>query len=60
MFDTEMPHHDSDDKTELRLEVYQNPINKIDDYFEYSHESEQDKRYVMACLNKLTKDLKII
>ncbi len=39
------------------LRKYQTAINKIDDYFEYSNESEKDKTFVREVLSKLTKDL---
>lgn len=32
---------------------YQAAINRIDDYFEYSHKSEVDKKYVMGVIDKL-------
>ena len=40
-----------------RLEAYQKAVNKIDDYFEYRHESEVDKSEVRVILSQLTKNL---
>ena len=42
------------------LELYQQAINKIDDYFEYSMESKKDQKKVQAILAELTKALKDI
>lgn len=47
-------------KTDKALKAYQNAINKIDDYFEYSNESERDKAVVRAHLAELTQNLKAI
>lgn len=33
---------------EIRLEVYEKTINEIQDYFEYRHDSDRDKAYVMS------------
>lgn len=33
-------------------------INEIGDYFEYSYKSEDDKKFVIGRLDKLTADLK--
>ena len=44
-------------KQEAALEKYQHAINSIDDYFEYRHESDHDKEFVMKTLDRLTHDL---
>lgn len=41
-------------KTEGALTLYANAINKIDDYFEYRCNSEQDRREVYKTLGNLT------
>ena len=47
-------------KLEKRLAAYEQAINRIDDYFEYRHESELDKGYVRGVLESLTNKLKSI
>ena len=42
--------------TERLLQAYQRAINKIDDYFEYRHESEQDKIFITKTLDVLTNE----
>lgn len=40
--------------------AYVNAINKLDDYFEYRHESARDKAFVMGVIDNLTRQLKEI
>lgn len=47
-------------KDEKRLQIYQDAINRIDDYFEYRHESCVDKAFVMDVLDSLSNRLKSI
>lgn len=42
------------------LLAYQQTINRIDDYFEYSNQSAEDKLFVRAQLAKLTNTLREI
>lgn len=44
-------------KDEHRLQLYQDTINRIDDYFEYRYESVVDKDHVQSVLNTLTTKL---
>ena len=44
-------------ETNRLLSLYMKAINRIDDYFEYRHQSEVDKKYVVDVLNQLTIDL---
>lgn len=43
----------------IRVEEYEQAINKIDDYFEYAHESDKDKRFVMDVLSDLSTKLEM-
>ena len=43
---------------QLILKVYQKAVNKLDDYFEYSHDSNKDKARVMAILSSLRNELR--
>jgi len=43
---------------ETRLTIYEQAINRIDDHFEYRHESEKDKNFVRRTLAMLTSQLK--
>ena len=43
---------------EIYLESYATAINSIDDYFEYSNESDVDKEVVMRIIDNLTNKLK--
>lgn len=45
-------------KLESRLKIYERAINSIDDHFEYMHESDSDKRFVMVVIDSLTDKLK--
>lgn len=45
-------------KLELRIKAYEQAINRIDDYFEYRHDSETDKTYVMDIIDGLAYRLK--
>ena len=47
-------------KTQQMLKAYQEALNKIDDYFEYSNESEKDKKKVRKVLSELTEELRKI
>jgi hypothetical protein len=38
--------------------LYRKAINQIDDYFEYTSESEKDRKFVYSVLNALTDKLK--
>ena len=40
------------------LTIYQNAINKIDDYFEYSSESKVDQKKVYQIIGNMSDDLK--
>lgn len=42
---------------EQYLQHYQNAINKIEDYFEYSNQSEKDKLVVMEIVDELSRNL---
>ena len=42
------------EKTQKWLDCYMSAINKIDDYFEYTNESQRDKKYVREVLSELT------
>ena len=42
---------------EEKLKHYQWAINKIDDHFEYSHESKKDQQKVHSILRQLTERL---
>lgn len=48
------------EKYRERLEAYQDAINAIDDYFEYSYHSEIDKIEVYAIMGTLTEALEEI
>ena len=37
--------------------MYAEAINEIDDYFEYRHESEKDKAFVMGVIDRLANDV---
>ena len=50
----------SNKKDKLMLAEYQRAINRIDDYFEYRHESEKDKQHVVEVLDNLTDQLREI
>lgn len=59
--------HDADHLVKLNAEnerlnsqlmSYRKCVNKIDDYFEYSHESAVDKKKVMGIIGELTKELR--
>lgn len=41
------------------LQVYQEAINKIEDYFEYRNESDKDRVYVHKVLVQLSEDIKL-
>ena len=41
-----------------RLDLFQETINKIDDFFEYRNESVTDRKQVHLILNQLTESLK--
>lgn len=45
-------------KTKKILACYQQAVNEIDDYFEYTNESAKDKNRVMHTINRLTTALK--
>ena len=47
-------------REELKLNVLATCIKKIEDYFEYSNESVQDKDFVMECIDDLTAELQIM
>ena len=44
-------------RVQKQLRVYQQAVNKIDDYFEYRYVSVDDCEYVRAQLDALTKSL---
>ena len=50
---------DADKQAEM-LRIYQVAVNRIDDYFEYRMQSEQDKKAVQAILEDLTDSLTVI
>lgn len=39
----------------IRLKCYEKTINQIDDYFEYRHDSDKDKKVVLKMLDELSK-----
>jgi hypothetical protein len=45
-------------KTKQMLKYYQEALNKIEDYFEYSNKSSEDKMRVMKIIDDLTTDLR--
>ena len=45
------------DKFEERSNILLKYINQIDDYFEYRNESPKDKKFVIDCLDELSKEL---
>ena len=47
-------------KTQRMLMAYWKTVNQIDDYFEYSNESQQDKRFIIDVLTQLRRKLKKI
>jgi len=46
------------EQLKVRVKEYELAINRIDDYFEYQHNSELDKGFVMGVLENLTSRLK--
>ena len=42
---------------QARLAIYQQTMNRIDDYFEYHHRSGDDQRAVHHCMSQLTLQL---
>jgi hypothetical protein len=46
--------------TSLQLSAYQNTVNKIDDFFEYSSESLSDKKMIYKLIGLLTDSLRNI
>lgn len=46
------------EQLEIRITVYEQAINHIDDHFEYAHDSESDKKFVMRTLDRLSSQLK--
>tara|TARA_R110000851_G_C12718754_1_gene528216 strand:+ start:215 stop:382 length:168 start_codon:yes stop_codon:yes gene_type:complete len=44
-------------KTEDYLRAYQQTINRIDDFFEYSNESAADKMFIRGQLEALNQEL---
>jgi len=42
---------------EVRIRRYEQAINKIDDYFEYRHDSDIDKEFVLNVLDNLSNNL---
>ncbi len=40
--------------------IYQTALDRIDDYFEYSYDGEQDKAFISGILNKLHSDATVI
>ena len=42
---------------EDKLKAYTTAINKIDDYFEYRYQSDQDKQYVITVVDELIETL---
>ena len=53
---SELKEETTTEKTVLQL--YQEAVNKIDDYFEYRYKSKEDKEFVMNVLDGITKKLK--
>lgn len=53
---SELKEETTTEKTVLQL--YQEAVNKIDDYFEYRYKSKEDKEFVMNILDGITKKLK--
>jgi len=51
---------DQGQKDTEALKVYMRTINRIDDFFEYTNESESDRRFIHEQLDKLTKQLEKI
>ena len=43
---------------EIRITMYEKTINSIDDYFEYRHDSDKDKKFVMGVLDRMARNLK--
>ena len=46
--------------TKAVLEAYIIAINLIDDYFEYNHKSDIDKKYVMKAIDSLSEKVRDI
>lgn len=42
---------------QIRVDVYEQALNKIDDYFEYAHESDKDKSFVREILSDVSSEL---
>ncbi len=51
-----MPTSD-EDKNKLALNEYRKTINTIDDFFEYTNESNRDRAFIHATLDNLTLNL---
>ena len=43
----------------IRIEAYERALNKIDDYFEYRHNSTIDKEFVIGVLDNMTRQIEI-